>query len=217
MITEEKLGTEIEQEEQLKKLNKQEKLVYCHFSFRRPKNKDYGLFAVAIYKDYEGKQLIAVRTRKVSLWENQQFISAIQSYSNALDMIWVWQSKLLSYNVTKVRLITSNITLHKWILNPLKNKNYSDWMKRAYSPYRPGEKKELFIDVDLGEYRDSEKSYKFCREDLVYNNNIVTLGSATANKKYKLNITEYKTPLDIVAESKPEGLNELGVRGDNEC
>ena len=52
-----------------KNINNQNKTVYCHFSFKRPKNKDYGIFAVAFYLDAEGKILTAQATRKFPLWK----------------------------------------------------------------------------------------------------------------------------------------------------
>ena len=44
------------------------KTIYCHFSFRRPRGKPYGLFAVAFYKDYEGKQVHLICVLKGSIF-----------------------------------------------------------------------------------------------------------------------------------------------------
>lgn len=143
--------------------------VYCHFSFKRPKGKDYGLFAVAFYYDYEGKKLAAQATRRFPLWKNHQFVTAIQSYEHALYSIYQWQGIMKSRGITNVMLVTDNSTLHGWILNPKKNKNYVDYMNRAVEKYRVGGDKEITLDISLCPVRDYEKSYKFCKEELVIN------------------------------------------------
>ena len=112
------------------------KIVYCHFSFRRPKDKPYGIFAAAIYADADGKQLIAEKTVALALWKDHQHVTAVQAYSNALESIWHWQARMKKYNVGTVMLVTDNSTLAGWILDPNKNKNYTAWMKKATTPYR---------------------------------------------------------------------------------
>ena len=42
--------------------------IYCHFSFRRPKGENYGIFAVALYLDYDGKKYIGHLVRAEELW-----------------------------------------------------------------------------------------------------------------------------------------------------
>jgi len=184
------------------------KVVYCHFSFRRPKDKPYGIFATAIYADEEGKQLLAERTVALSLWQDHQHITAIQAYSNALESIWHWQAKMQKYNVTTVMLVTDNSTLAGWILNPNKNKKYTPWMQKAVEPYRVGGKKEIKLGVGLCEPRASEKSHKFCREDLICNKRPTEVKASY--KESKLDVgNNYKTILDILNEGKPEGLEKI--------
>lgn len=186
-----------------------ERVVYCHFSFRRPKGKPYGIFATAIYADSEGNKLVAERTMAFPLWKDHQHVTAIQAYSNALESIWHWQAKLIKYNVGTVMLVTDNSTLAGWILNPSKNKQYTEWMKQAIAPYRVGSKKELSVGVGLCEARNSEKSHKFCREDLICNKRPTeSTGVGSGLNKLELGV-EFKTALDIINEDKPEGLGSL--------
>lgn len=145
--------------------------IYCHFSFRRPKEKneagkfeykDYGIFAVAFYCDSNGTKFITKQVRKFPLWENHQFITAIQSYSNALRVIAELQGYMLKNGIKHVKLVTDNSTLVGWIVNPKKNRAYTKYMQRAVENYRFGGKHELGIDVSVMEARKSEKSYKYC-------------------------------------------------------
>lgn len=145
--------------------------IYCHFSFRRPKVKnssgkfDYegnGIFAVAFYWDSEGTRLITKQVKKIPLWENHQFISAIQSYSNALKVISELQGYMLKNGIKRVNLVSDNSTLVGWIINPKKNKTYTKYMQKAVEDFRFGGKHELAIEVAVLEARKSEKSYKYC-------------------------------------------------------
>lgn len=140
--------------------------IYCHFSFKRPNRglDGYGLFAVAFYRDYEGKKLIYHITRKLPLWKNHQFITAIQSYEHALRVISDTQGAMQSNNITHVMLVTDNSTLAGWIENNKKNKAYTDYMIRAVEKYRSGAPKEIILGLGLCEVRNYEKSYKYCTE-----------------------------------------------------
>ena len=143
--------------------------VYCHFSFKRPnKGADgYGLFAVAFYRDPIGKDLIFHITKKMTLWENHQFITAIQSYENVLRVISDMQGDMMRNNVRKVILVTDNSTLAGWIMNPKKNKAYTAYMIKALEKYRAGAPKQIMVDVELDEVRNYEKSYKYCSEKYI--------------------------------------------------
>ena len=140
--------------------------VYCHFSFKRPnKGADgYGLFAVAFYRDYEGKKVIYHITKQMNLWENHQFITAIQSYENVLRVISDMQGDMIQNGIRKVILVTDNSTLAGWIMNPKKNKAYTAYMNRAIEKYRAGSPRQLLVDIELDEVREYEKSYKYCNE-----------------------------------------------------
>lgn len=140
--------------------------VYCHFSFKRPnKGADgYGLFAVAFYRDFEGKHVIYHITRKLNLWENHQFITAIQSYEHALRVISEVQGAMLANNINQVMLVTDNSTLAGWIENHKKNKAYTKYMLKAVEKYRSGAPKEIMVGLGLCDVREYEKSYKYCNE-----------------------------------------------------
>ena len=177
------------------------KTVFCHFSFRRPKGKDYGLFAVAFFYEYDGKKPIAQITKRQPLWKNHQFVTAIQSYKFALTYIYHWQSIMKLRGINTVMLVTDNSTLAGWIENPRKNKQYTKWMELAVEDYRNGGPKEIQLGVGLARVRDYEKSYKFCREECVVDDPIEYTTSASG--KNAINIEqdgiEYRTinPIEL--------------------
>lgn len=188
--------------------------VYCHFSFKRPKGKDYGLFAVAFYMDFEGKNLTAQATRQLPLWEDHQFVTAIQAYEHALYSIYMWQGVMRQRGITNVMLVTDNSTIAGWIQNPKKNKKYTSYMNRAVEKYRAGAPKEITMSIGLCEVREYEKSYKFCREDKVINNNTDIVRKTESGVKVididASNITYHTiTELEEKNPSKPEivGMN----------
>lgn len=179
--------------------------VYCHFSFKRPnKGADgIGLFAVAFYKDSEGKQLICHTTKKSPLWQNHQFITAIQSYENALRVISELQGAMKSNGISRVMLVTDNSTLAGWIEDPKKNKQYTPYMNKALSNYRCGSSKEILLDVGLAEVRQYEKSYKYCTERYVTESpNTKTQVNSNGKRVIDINSvqTGYKTVSDILKE-----------------
>lgn len=164
-------------------INNTNRKVYCHFSFKRPKGKDYGLFAVAFYLDFEGKQLTAHVTRRLPLWKDHQFVTAIQAYEHALYTIYNWQGIMKSKGINHVLLVTDNSTLAGWIENPKKNKAYTEFMNRAVEPYRAGAPKEITLSIGLCEVRDYEKSYKFCKEENVVNDAKSIIKDSETGKK----------------------------------
>lgn len=185
------------------------KTVYCHFSFRRPRGKQYGLFAVAFYLDKEGKVLTAQATRRIPLWQDHQFITAIQSYEHALYSIYSWQGIMRSKGITNVLLVTDNSTLAGWIENPKKNKNYTAYMNKAVEQYRAGGPKEIVLSIGLCEVRDYEKSYKYCKEDKVLKEDkpVVVKNSSGGNAiSIDTSKLQYKTITQLENENinKPE-------------
>ena len=187
--------------------------IYCHFSFKRPKGENYGLFAVAFYSDFAGKKLVTSITRKYDLWENQQFVTAIQSYEHALMTIYENQGLMRKAGINQVMLVTDNSTLAGWITNPKKNKQYAEYMERAVKPYRVGSYKEIVLGIGLCEPRKAEKSYKYCKEDRVANDYRPAKPADTKTSGYKIEIGEYKSALDIISDDKSipriEGIKEL--------
>ena len=171
--------------------------LYCHFSFRRPKGKDYGLFAVALYTDYDGKNLLARETRRIKLWQNHQFISAAQSYENVLNYIYRHQVQLKKKQIKNILLVTDNSILAGWIMNPKKNKEYTAWMDKAIEKYRIGAEKEIIsIAVGLCKTRDYEKSYKYCKEEYVIDENKIERKDGVN----VVNVSSYNNVYDTIKE-----------------
>lgn len=184
------------------------KPVYCHFSFRRPKGSSVGIFAACIFADEAGRVSVARKVREFPLWLNQQHVTAIQAYEHALLSIWEWQGKLLSHGVTDVILVTDNSILAGWIEEPKKNKEYIQWMQRAVSSYRTGGAKEIMLNIALAEPRASEKSYKYCRPELVENHR-----SNKAVRKFRMDTADL-SGIGLVTDLArlAEGFDDNGVR-----
>lgn len=191
----------------MNRLENKGKTVFCHFSFRRPKGVDYGLFAVAFFFEYEGKKPTARVTKKLPLWKNHQFITAIQSYNFALSYIYHWQSIMKLRGIDTVMLVTDNSTLAGWIENPKKNKDYTEWMNKAVEDYRLGGQKEIEIGVGLAKVRNYEKSYKFCKEKYIEEEPVEYSKSITGEHAINLdsNGIEYKTlnPAELIDMLEP--------------
>lgn len=187
--------------------------VYCHFSFKRPKGKDYGLFAVAFYNDVEGKQLTAQATRRLKLWQNHQWITSIQAYEHALYSIYTWQGLMRSHDITNVLLVTDNSTLAGWIENPKKNKHYTDWMNKAVEQYRAGAPKEITLNIGLCDVREYEKSYKFCREDKVINDEPPTVIKNKGTGKHVINLDGASMQFTTIGEMQKNNENKPVIGG----
>lgn len=192
--------------------------IYCHFSFKRPNKgaEGYGLFAVAFYKDYEGKEVICHTTKKAKLWQNHQFVTAIQSYENALRVISELQGAMKKNHITQVMLVTDNSTLAGWIENPKKNKNYTDYMNKAVANYRAGAPKEIVLGMGLCDVREYEKSYKYCNEKYIKEAETPkTVKNAEGKRVINIEATggQYKTVSDMLKEDNkmPEviGMTEI--------
>ena len=140
------------------------------------------------------------------MWADQQFITAIQSYENALRSIHEYQGMMREAGIRQVMLVTHNSTLAGWIVDHNKNKAYKKFMDRAVKLYRIGEPKEITIGVGLCEPRDYERSYKFCKEELAINEYVPKKDNVKQNR---IDIGEYKSVVDILEEDKaiPDGID----------
>lgn len=174
------------------------------------------MFSVALFADEDGKKLVAQRTVALPLWKDQQHITAIQSYGNALNCLHQWQGKLKAHGITNVLMVTDNSTLAGWIMEPSKNKKYTDYMSKATYPYKLGSVKEITLSIGLCEPRESEKSHKYCREELVVNKEMLTGSTLKGqgnfgieNKSSEDTELKIKTALDILQEDTPEGMSDL--------
>ncbi len=144
--------------------------LFCHFSFKRPRDEEgYGYFAVAMFKNAEGTRnsIVYRNTCKRKLWQDHQFITAIQSYENVLNVIYKNQGFMLKNGIENVMLVTDNSTLAGWIENHKKRKDYTEWLEKAVTPYRRGGVKEIRLSIGLMETFNYEKSYKFCKAEYV--------------------------------------------------
>lgn len=183
------------------------KVIYCHFYARRPKNKDYGMFAVACYADYEGKKLLSREVKAVKLWDESQHVTAIQSYEYALGYIFSVQGILKAGGVTNVVLVTNNTTLVNWIQRKGRNAYYSRWVEKAVSKYRIGGKKEIILSVGLCVYTLTDKVKKFCTPRFVENMEEYqnSLNKSDKSDKYEFDVgTEFKTAFDDLEDISPE-------------
>ena len=186
--------------------------VYCHFSFKRPKGKDYGLFAVAFYFA-NSKKPTAQATRKFPLWKDHQSITAIQAYEHALYCIYTWQGIMKAKGITNVMLVTDNSTLAGWIENPKKNKHYTEYMNRAVEKYRSGAPKEITLGIGLCEVRDYEKSYKYCREDKVINDKPPTVIKENASGKRVINLDSSNVTYTTITQLESNNINKPEILG----
>lgn len=188
--------------------------LYCHFSFRRIR-KEPGMvyLAVAFFRDYDGARLLEHKTVKRKLWEDQQFVTAIQSYEFALSCIYEWQGILSRLNVGQIILVTDNSTLAGWIENPKKNKGYAAIMERAVEAYRVTGPKEITLGIGLGNVRKYERSYKFCAEKYVEEekptNYVVKVDGTNRVSINKEAETEYSS----IDEYLREDLSEPEIKG----
>lgn len=144
------------------------KPVYCHFSFRRPKGKDYGIFACACYGDKEGRKLVAKNTEMHKLWLDHQHVTAVQSYWFALKCLYDWQDKMIEAGVTNILLVCNNSNLVNAIANPKKSGFVADYLEDVYKHYVNGDK-TFELPVGICEAVTRDGSIRFCREDLVTN------------------------------------------------
>jgi len=185
--------------------------IYCHFSFIRPKGQVYGIFAAALYSDVEGKNLIVKKVRKFDLWEDHQYITAIQAYEHALSTIYGFQGMMVKAGIEEVMLVTDNSILAGWIENPYKHKKYAEYMDRAVRLYRAGEAKSLTVGVGLCEVREREKSFKYCKEEYV-ENIYMPKGTKKADVN-ALDVRESQNIMEIVekdiAVPSIKGINEI--------
>lgn len=182
------------------------KMAYCHFSFRRPRGDNYGIFAACIYADEAGKRLVCRKVREYPLWMDHQHVTAIQAYEHAMRCVWEWQGQLMAHKVTDIVLVTDNSILAGWILDHKKNKEFTSWLQKAVAPYRTGGARELMVNLGLAEPRASEKSYKYCKPELVENRS-ERRKSNQRSGRYKLD------PSDVHVTMVADLVQDLEVKG----
>ena len=167
------------------------KPIYCHFSFRRPKGKDYGIFACACYGDKEGKQLVAKNVEMHKLWLEHQHVTAVQSYWFALKCLYEWQNKMIEAGVTNILLVCNNSNLVNLITSSKKTGFVADYLADVYRHFVNGDK-SFELPIGICEAVTRDKSAKFCREDLISNSSDYAVKVTLDNSKgvAKLNIDD---------------------------
>lgn len=171
--------------------------IYCSFSCRRIKGTNAGLFTVSLYLDLEGKRYIEGYTRKIKLWEDQQYVTAIQSLENALFFIWECQGRL---QINRVILVTDNRILAGWIENPYRNKRYTDHVLKALYPYKIGGPREIFIPIGLTVSDKTTSFYALDKNDEAGNSE-QDIWERCDTYKLVLKDQKRKTELDKLMES----------------
>ena len=166
--------------------------VYLHFAFRRAKSSDKALFSVAIFKEAEGRVLVAAKTVENKIWDDNPYILAIQSYDTALFWLYRWQNKLLSRGVKNVVLVTNNSILKKWIVNPNRGPRFQRVFRNINSKYCVGGPKELKVGVCVSKEEIDCKAYKFCNRKYLENDK-----QNEANNLVK----EYKSIYQVLEEN----------------
>lgn len=173
-------------------------IVYCHFSFRRRNNNEYGLFSTAFYSDYEGKKCIAHITRKEDLWVPEgAYITAIQSYEHALRTIFESQPVLKRHNVDRIYLVSDNSALVKWICNPNSCARFARFMEKAVEDYRLGAIHEITIPVGVCKSWKAEKSYKYCDERYIFEDKSAKIVSTGGVNKLDLGDMKLQSIADV--------------------
>lgn len=186
--------------------------VYCHFSFRRMKDTDYGIFAVAFYLDYDGTNYLGRSVKVEKLWENHQYITSAQSMRFALQCIYEIQNALINKGVKNVYLVTDNTTLASWVTSNKKSQMAKVQMARVWQDFRAHEKKELTINVGLAKVRKTEKSYKYCKLENAENKHELEEAQEVREVKYKVDLgNNHRSILDMLEEEVPkfEGVGEV--------
>lgn len=143
------------------------KKIYCHFSFRKPKNADFAYFSIVYVTNGRG---ILRETVKLPIWGEGQYVLAIQSYSVALANIYKCQRALKNAGFTNIMLVTGNSVLANWITGYKVNKYYDGLIERASRDYRCGACKEIELCVGVCVVSGYEKAYQYCCEKYVCNN-----------------------------------------------
>ena len=180
--------------------------VYLHFSFRKPKDAKYAVFAVACFLDPEFKKLITRYVTSDILWNpDSQHINSIQSYYKALEYIYNNQGDMLRNGISTVILVSGNSSLVNWILGRGRNTYYNSYVESISEPFRFGAPKEIVVGVGLLEAIDTEKSKKYCKPEYADNlkETLSKLNGNTEKKVYALDFGEAKKP-EVPKRGRPK-------------
>lgn len=155
--------------------------IYCNFAFRRQSKENYIIFTNIFYADKELKRPLEKKTRAYKMWENQQYVCAVQSYEYALNCIFESEYIMLKHNVDRVWLVTANSALVGWLKGSRHNE-YEKWVKKARQPYLPGGKKEIHVEIGVLPAINNDPAYRYCKVANVENEIPFTKNDNTVNK-----------------------------------
>ena len=144
------------------------KPLYCHFSFKRPKSENYGIFACACYTDKEYKNLVARNTEVYKLWLDNQCVTAMQSYWFALKCIYEWQEKINKAGFTNILLVCNNKFLVNTIADSKKSSFVGAYLEDVYRDYVNGNK-YFNIPIGICNAVKYDRARKFCSKEFVTN------------------------------------------------
>lgn len=144
------------------------KPLYCHFSFRQPKNEKYCIFSCACYTDKEYKNLVARQTEVYDIWLDNQHVIAMQSYWFALKCLYEWQDKILKAKFTNVLLVCNNRFLVETIVGSKKYSFVGAYLEDVYRDYVNGNK-YFKIPIGICNAVKYDRAKKFCTKEFVTN------------------------------------------------
>lgn len=145
--------------------------LYLDFGCRRPERtedgKRYGLFAAAVFRGTEDKKPICYKVFKADLWEDDDYITSIQSYAMALEALYIMQPYMMQAGIKRVMLRNTSALLLNIIEEPRARKRFIKWAEKAITPYKVGAVKEIKMGIGLCERVDYERARKYCKEENV--------------------------------------------------
>ena len=145
--------------------------IYLDFGCRRPEKTEnglrYGLFAAAVFRDTVDKKPIFVKVFKADLWEDDDYITSIQSYAMALEALYQMQPYMMKAGIKRVMLRNTSALLLNIIEEPRARKRFAKWAEKAITPYKVGAIKEIKLGIGLCDRVEYERATKYCKEENV--------------------------------------------------
>lgn len=145
--------------------------IYLDFGCRRPEKTEnglrYGLFAAAVFRDTVDKKPIFVKVFKADLWEDDDYITSIQSYAMALEALYQMQPYMMKAGIKRVMLRNTSALLLNIIEEPRARKRFAKWAEKAITPYKVGAVKEIKLGIGLCDRVEYERARKYCKEENV--------------------------------------------------
>ena len=145
--------------------------IYLDFGCRRPEKTEnglrYGLFAAAVFRDTVDKKPIFVKVFKADLWEDDDYITSIQSYAMALEALYQMQPYMMKAGIKRVMLRNTSALLLNIIEEPRARKRFAKWAEKAITPYKVGAIKEIKLGIGLCDRVEYERARKYCKEENV--------------------------------------------------